>query len=347
MKTSTNIAPNSRNASRMQVYRLTSLGGLDSLIATEQETPSPGAGEVLVRVRASSLNFRDLLIINGVYPIPVPPGRVPLSDAAGEIAAVGAGVARFKVGDRVINSFFPNWFGGSFNQMPDQYVAHRDGWLTEYKVVSAEALVSMPEQLTFEEAASLPCAAVTAWSALAGTGSGDTVLTEGTGGVSLFAVQLAKAMGARVIATTSSPEKARRLTELGADHVIDYRALPEWGDQVRTLTGGRGVDRVVEVGGPDTMVQSVKAVACGGQVSMVGVLGGAAGGLDFMTMFMSQATFRPIAIGSRRDLEDVVRVVQQHGIRPVIDSVFAFDDAAAALRHFAGRQLFGKVVIRH
>ena len=275
VKTSANIAFDSLNDSPMRAYRLKSFGSLDGLEVAEQPIPSPGAGEVLVRVRASSFNFRDLLIINGVYPIPVLPGRVPLSDAAGEIVAVGAGVARFKVGDRVINSFFPNWFGGSFNQMPDQYVADRDGWLTEYKVVSAEALVSMPEHLTFEEAATLPCAAVTAWSALAGTGSGDTVLTEGTGGVSL------------------------------------------------------------------------KTVAYGGQVSLVGVLGGAAGGLDFMTMFMSQATFRPIAIGSRRDLEDVGRVMKQHDVRPVIDSAFAFDGAAAAFQHFAERQLFGKVVIRH
>src|ERR1700681_3960982 len=178
MNTSAKIASNSLNVSRMRAYHLKSLGSLDGLVASEQEIPSPGPGEVLVRVRASSLNFRDLLIINGVSPIPVPPGRVPLSDAAGEIVAVGADVARFKVGDRVMNSFFPNWFGGSFNQMPDQYVVNRDGWLTEYKVVSAEALVSMPEHLTFEEAATLPCAAVTAWSALAGTGSGDTVLTQ-------------------------------------------------------------------------------------------------------------------------------------------------------------------------
>lgn len=346
MKSSPNIAFN-RLDDLMRAYHLTSFGSLDGLVAAEQEIPSPGTGEVLVKVRASSVNFRDLLIINGVYPIPVPLGRVPLSDAAGEIVAVGAGVTRFKVGDRVINSFFRNWFGGSFNQMPDQYVADSDGWLMEYKVANAEALVPMPEHLTFEEAATLPCAAVTAWSALAGTGSGDTVLTEGTGGVSLFAVQLAKAMGARVIATTSSPEKAQRLIELGADHVIDYRALPEWGDQVRALTGGRGGDRVVEVGGPATLVQSVKAVAYGGQVSLVGVLGGVVGGLDFMTMFMSQATFRPIAIGSRRDLEDVGRVMKQRGVRPVIDSVFSFDDAAAALHHFADRQFFGKVVIRH
>src|ERR1700720_742037 len=213
MKSSVNIAFSSLNDSPMRAYHLKSLGSLDGLVVAEREIPSPGAGEVLVKVRASSLNFRDLLIINGVYPIPVPPGRVPLSDAAGEIVAVGAGVARFKVGDRVINSFFRNWFGGSFNQMPDQYVAHSDGWLMEYKVVSAEALVSMPEHLTFEEAATLPCAAVTAWSALSGVKAGEAVLTQGMGGVSVFAVQLARAFGARVIATTSSPEKAQRLRE--------------------------------------------------------------------------------------------------------------------------------------
>jgi len=150
----------------------------------------------------------------------------------------------------VINSFFPNWFGGSFNAMPEQYVVDHDGWLTEYKVLSAEALASMPEHLTFEEAATLPCAGVTAWSALSGVRAGETVLTQGTGGVSLFAVQLAKAFGARVIATTSSPEKALRLRELGADEVIDYRATPDWGDQVRALTGGRGVDRVLRSAAP-------------------------------------------------------------------------------------------------
>ena len=207
MKTSAKTAFNSLNDSRMRAYHLKSLGSLDGLVAAEQEIPSPGAGEVLVRVRASSLNFRDLLIINGVYPIPVPPGRVPLSDAAGEIVAVGADVARFKVGDRVMNSFFPNWFGGSFNQMPDQYVANRDGWLTEYKVVSAEALVSMPEHLTFEEAATLPCAAVTAWSALAGTGSGDTVLTEGTGGVSLLPFNLPRRWARASLQRPRAPRK--------------------------------------------------------------------------------------------------------------------------------------------
>lgn len=335
------------NGPKMRAYQLDRLGSLDGLVLVEQDIPSPGAGEVLVQVRASSLNFRDMIILDGWYPAPVPPGRVPLSDAAGDVVAVGAGVTRFNTGDRVINSFFPNWFGGSFNAMPEAYVVDRDGWLTEYKVISVEALVSMPEHLTFEEAATLPCAAVTAWSALSGVKAGQTVLTQGMGGVSVFAVQLAKAFGARVIATTSSPEKALRLRELGADEVIDYRTSLDWADQVRALTGGRGVDRVVEVGGPDTLARSVKAVAYGGQISLVGVLGGAEGSVDFMTMFLSQATFQPIVVGSRRDLEDLCRTMEQHEIRPVIDSVFSFDEAKAGWSHYADRKVTGKVVISH
>jgi NADPH:quinone reductase-like Zn-dependent oxidoreductase len=333
--------------SKMRAYQLDRIGSLDGLVLTERDIPSPGVGEVLVRVRASSLNFRDVMILNGQYPMPVPPGRVPLSDGAGEVVAVGAGVTRFKTGDRVINSFFPNFFGGSFNAMPEQWVVDHDGWLTEYKTVSAEALVAMPKHLTFEEAATLPCVAVTAWSALSGVRAGETVLTQGTGGVSLFAVQLAKALGARVIATTSNPQKAARLRELGADAVVDSSTSPDWGENVRALTGGRGVDRVVEVGGPGTLAQSVKAIAYGGQVSLVGALAGMEGGLDFMTMFLSQATFQPIATGSRRDLEDLCRVVEQHEIRPVIDSVFSFDDAKAGWSHYASRKVTGKVVIRH
>lgn len=335
------------NGPKMRAYQLDRLGSLDGLVLVERDIPSPGAGEVLVQVRASSLNFRDKIILDGWYPAPVPPGRVPLSDAAGDVVAVGAGVTRFKTGDRVINSFFPNWFGGSFNAMPEAYVVDRDGWLTEYKVISVEALVSMPEHLTFEEAATLPCAAVTAWSALSGVKAGQTVLTQGMGGVSVFAVQLARAFGARVIATTSSPEKALRLRELGADEVIDYRTSLDWADQVRALTGGRGVDRVVEVGGPDTLARSVKAVAYGGQISLVGVLAGAEGCVDFMTMFLSQATFQPIVVGSRRDLEDLCRTMEQHQIRPVIDSVFSFDEAKAGWSHYADRKVTGKVVISH
>src|SRR6202166_552851 len=196
---------------QMRAHQLDRPGSLDGLVLAERNVPSPAVGEVLVRVRASSLNVRDLMIINGEYPMPVPPGRVPLSDGAGEVVAVGAGVTRFKVGDRVIHSFFPNWFGGAFNAVPAQYVVDRDGWLTEYKAVSAEAPVAMPGYLTFEEAATLPCVAVAAWSALSGVRAGKIVLTQGAGGVWLFALQLAKALGARVIATTTNPESAARL----------------------------------------------------------------------------------------------------------------------------------------
>src|ERR1700686_2156956 len=212
---------------KMRVHQLDRPGSLDGLVLAERNVPSPAVGEVLVRVRASSLNVRDLMIINGEFPMPVPPGRVPLSDGAGEVVAVGVGVTRFKVGDRVIISFFPNWFGGAFDAMPEQWVVDHDGWLTEYKAVNAEALVAMPKHLTFEEAATLPCVAVTAWSALSGVRAGETVLTQGAGGVSLFAVQLAKVLGARVIATTSNPENAARLRALGADEVIDSRAAPD------------------------------------------------------------------------------------------------------------------------
>src|ERR1700726_521168 len=265
------------SGTKMRVYQLDRPGSLDGLVLAERNVPSPAAGEVLVRVRANSLNFRDLMIINGQYPMPVSSSRVPLSDGAGEVVAVGVGVTRFKVGDRVINSFFPNWFGGTFDAMPQQYVVDCDGWLTEYKAVSAEALVAMPVYLTFEEAATLPCVPVAAGSALSGVRAGETVLTQGAGGVSLFAVQLAKALGTRVIATSSNPQNAVRLREMGVDEVIDTSALPEWGDRVRALTGGRGVDRVVEVGGPGSLAQSVKAIAYGGQVSLVGALAGVAG----------------------------------------------------------------------
>jgi NADPH:quinone reductase-like Zn-dependent oxidoreductase len=331
----------------MRIYRLQKIGSIDGLVASEEAIPTPGAGEVLVKVQASSLNFRDFVLVNGWFPVPVPPGRVPLSDGAGEVQEVGAGVNRFKAGDRVVNAFFPNWFAGSFNAMPEQYVIDHDGWLTQYKVLSAEALASLPDYLTYEEGATLPCAGVTAWSALAGVGAGDTVLTQGTGGVSIFAIQLAKAMGARVIATTSSAAKADKLRRLGADQVIDYKANPAWGEEARKLTSGRGVDRIVDVGGPGSLPQSVKAVAYGGQVSLVGVLGGAEGGLQFMSMFLSLARYQPIVVGSRRDLEDLIRVMSRHHVKPVIDSVFDFADFRKAWDRYVARQLFGKVVVRH
>jgi NADPH:quinone reductase-like Zn-dependent oxidoreductase len=219
--------------------------------------------------------------------------------------------------------------------------------LTNYKVVAEEALSLAPESLTFEEAASLPCAAVTAWSALLGVRAGDTVLTQGSGGVSLFALQLAKLLGARVIATTSSARKGERLRQVGADAVVNYVENPQWADAVRALTAGRGVDRVVEVGGPGTLAQSLKTVTYSGEIALLGALAESNAALDFMSLFISQATLRCISTGSRIDVEAMHRAVDTHAMHRVIDSVFPFAEAKSAWAHYAGRGVFGKVVIRH
>jgi NADPH:quinone reductase-like Zn-dependent oxidoreductase len=330
----------------MKIYRIETPGSLAGLVLREEAIPTPGPGQVLVRVKASTINYRDTYVLNGWIP-GTKSEVVPLSDAAGEIAAVGPDVRRFQVGDRVLNYYFTNWVGGPFDFMPEQYTVVHDGWLAEYKVVDAEQLLALPDNLSFEEGATFVCAGTTAWRALEGVGPGDTVLTLGTGGVSLFAIQFAKALGARVIATTSRPDNADRLRELGADDVLDYATQPDWGEQARALTGDRGVDRVIEVGGASSMPQSIKAVARGGQVSIVGILGGVEGGVDYMAMFGSQARFQPIPTGSRSDLEAALRVVKQHDIHPLIDSSFAFADAPAAMAHFTEGRPFGKVVITH
>lgn len=321
--------------------------GIAGLSVRTAPVPTPAPGEVLVHVRASSLNYRDVIILEGNYPIPNLEGRIPLSDGAGEVVAVGQGVTRFKVGDRVTNSFFPEWIDGPFTGKYSQYSGDIDGWLTDYRAVAADALISIPDSLEYDEAATLPCAGITAWSAVKGVKAGDIVLTLGTGGVSLFAVQLAKAMGAKVIATTSSDTKAQQLKALGADETINYKEQPEWSQQVRELTGGNGVSRIVEVGGAGTFAQSIKAIAVGGQVSMVGAVAGLQGAVEVLPMFMSQARYQSIALGSRQDLEGLVRFIAEHKIRPVIDSRFPFVDAKAAFERLMTRNVFGKLVINH
>lgn len=321
--------------------------GIDGLVQSDLPVPVPSPGEVLVHVHASSLNYRDVIILEGNYYMPIPSGRIPLSDGAGEIAAVGAGVTRFKVGDRVTNAFYPDWIDGPYASNYSQYSGNVDGWLADFRAVTAESLVHIPEGLSFEEASTLPCAGVTAWSAMKDVRPGQTVVTLGAGGVSLFAIQFAKAMGARVIATTSSSAKAEQLKALGADDTIDYKSHPEWSQQVRQLTNGKGADRIVEVGGPGTFEQSVKSVAVGGQVSMVGAVAGMQGSIEFMALFMSQARYQPIAVGSRQDLVDMLCFIEAHGIHPRIDSEFAFDDAKPAFQRLMTRNVFGKVVIRH
>ncbi|MET8995506.1 NAD(P)-dependent alcohol dehydrogenase [Amycolatopsis sp. NPDC004169] len=316
------------------------------LVQQEEPMPEPRPGEVLVRVRAVSLNYRDLLILNGDHFAPGSGALIPVSDAAGEVAAVGEGVTRFGAGDRVINTFHPDWIAG---RMPDTAVGYgngRDGWLAEYRAVPEHALVALPDSLSFEQGATLPCAAVTAWTSLDGVRPGDVVLTLGTGGVSLFAVQLAKARGARVVSTTSSADKAAKLTGLGADTVIDYAAVPDWGQAVLDTTGGRGADRIVEVGGPGTFAQSVVAAGTHhAEIALVGFVGRSGPAVDFMDLFRSGATLRKIWVGSREDTEDLLRWLDVWPIEPVIDGVHSFEDAEAAFRRFESRENFGKVVI--
>jgi alcohol dehydrogenase len=334
----------------MRAYRFDALTSLDDLhLHTDEPEPQPQRGEVLLRVRAVSLNYRDIAMPLGTYPLPVEAGHVPTSDGAAEVLAVGEGVTDFKPGDRVVGLFHPRWLGGARPaDVHDQsYGGWKDGWLVERKVVSQEAVIPLPDGLSFAEGATLPCAAATAWTALAGPRpirAGDTVLTQGTGGVSIFAVQLAHALGARVIATTSSAAKGELLRKLGADEVIDYRETKEWGARAKALTGGRGVDRVVEVGGPATIAQSLRAAAPDGEVVLIGFLGQEDPSVNFFDLF-SVATIRSVSVGDRQALVDCVRAVATAGIRPVIDRVFGFDDAKAAFAHLAAGRHVGKVVI--
>ncbi|MFD8159803.1 zinc-dependent alcohol dehydrogenase family protein [Streptomyces malaysiensis] len=327
----------------MRTFQVRAGGGL--ITSAERPVPSPSAGEVLVRVKASSLNARDLLIVTGRYSVDVPPGRIPLSDGAGVVEAVGDGVSRFRVGDRVAGTFHPTWLYGPFPEWGQLRGTHRDGWLTEYIALDEQSAVAVPDHLTFEEAATLPCAALTAWSAVSGVGPGDALLVQGSGGVSVFALQLARLAGARVLATTSSDDKARRLSALGASDVVDYTSTPEWGARVSALTGG-GAERVVEIGGAGTLSQSIDAVAHGGQIALVGNLA-AGDGMDVNRFFRRAATLRSISVGSRGDFERMNKVIAQNRLRPVIDRVFPFDQAPEAFSHFEKGPRFGKVVISH
>lgn len=335
----------------MLSYRIDKGAGIAALALRESEAPRPGRGQVLMRVRATSLNFRDLMIIEkGQYPLPIKANLVPACDGAGEVVAVGDEVTRVRVGDRVVGQIFPQWIDGPFAwNLAAQLGGSLDGMLTELTTLPEEAAVAMPSHLSFEEAATLPCAAVTAWNALVGAAPlspGQTVLTLGSGGVSLFALQIAKLHGARVIATTSSADKARRLTGLGADAVIDYRSTPDWPVVVRELTGGAGVDRVVDVGGLGTLGKSMRCLAADGHLSLVGNLSNDLTPLEPTAFSGFVGTIRRIAVGSRAHHVALNRAFEVHRARPVIDRVFGFHEAAAAFRHYAAGHTFGKVVVR-
>ncbi len=335
----------------MLAYRFDDLSGLDALALHDEPEPAPSRGEVVVKVHAVSLNYRDIAPVLGRYVWAAKAGLVPCSDAAGEIVAAGEDVRAHKVGDRVMSTFNPRWFGGRppFTGGQETYGSGVDGWLCQYKVVSQEALVRLPEAMSYADAATLPCAGVTAWNALSGhppMRAGQTVLTLGTGGVSIFAVQLAKRMGCTVIATTSGADKAERLMRLGADQVVNYRETPLWGQHVKTaLTGGVGVDCVVEVGGPGTVNESLHAVRWGGEVVLIGFLTSDNPGIDYFHLKGTGATVRSIGVGDRAMQEDLVRAVGG-GLKPVIDSTFGFREARQAFEHLKTAGHFGKIVVQ-
>ena len=334
----------------MRLYRLPKQTGFDDLTLTHADLPVCGRGQVLVRMRAASLNFRDLAVATGKYMMSaLPPDLVPLSDGAGEVIEIGDGVTRVKAGDRVAPIFMQSWLGGEMEPADGQTAlgGATRGVLAEYGVFDEAGLVHIPAHLSFEQAATLPCAAVTAWNALYGLHPlqpGQSVLILGTGGVSVFALQFAHAAGARVIATSSSDAKLERAHALGASDGINYKTHPEWQDEVKRLTGGRGVDHVVEVGGPGTLARSLGAVRHGGTVTLIGVL--TRGTLDPLAIFGSGAIVRPIYVGSRQMFEAMNRAIALHRIEPVIDRVFAFDEAREAYGYLKGATHVGKVVIR-
>lgn len=334
----------------MKSYHANSGAGLDGLILKEHEEPKPGLREVLVRVRANSLNFREVSVLRGTYPLPVKPDVVMGADGAGEVEALGEGVTRLKKGDRVAAAMFPRWMDGPFTlENAPQLGGSLDGMMTDFVVLSEDAFVRLPEHLSFEECATLPCAAVTAWNALTGSRrvqAGDTVLTLGSGSVSLFALQLGKLLGARVICTTSSDEKARRLESLGADAVLNYRTTPDWDVAVRELTGGRGVDQVIDIGG-GTLEKSIKSVAWEGEVEYIGRLDGKSSTLDLNMLYRSISKLRVVAAGNKAQFLALNRAISVAGLKPVIDRVFGFDEVPAAFRYYESTQPLGKVVISH
>ncbi|MNF72495.1 Phthiocerol synthesis polyketide synthase type I PpsC [compost metagenome] len=335
----------------MKAIQLQHPGGLDHLRLVD--IPAPGApkpGEIQVRIHASSLNYHDLGVVAGY--VSVVDGRIPMADGAGVVTAVGAGVTEFAVGDAVVSCFFPHWQSGravpsTFKTVPGDGV---DGFARELVNMPTHAFTLAPRGYTHEEAATLTTAGLTAWRALVVDGriqAGDTVLVLGTGGVSIFALQMAKSMGARVIATTSSDAKKEHLLALGADQVINYKDEPDWGDVVLASTGGRGVDIVVEVGGPGTLPQSIRACASGGHIALIGVLTGFSGSIPTVEMMRKQQTLQGLIVGSREQQQDMVRALENFNWRPVIDSSYPLEQIAEAFAHQQAAKHFGKICLHY
>jgi len=339
----------------MKCHVIPSPKGIDSLKLVERPDPVPGPRQVLVRVRATSLNYRDLMTLEGASARAAPkPDLIPLSDGAGDVVAVGPGVSRVKVGDRVAGCFMQKWVGGAIDEAAQGSAMGGaiDGMLTELAVLEEDGVVRLPAGLSFEEGATLPCAGVTAWHALVEIGeikAGDTVLVLGSGGVSVFALQFARMFGARVIATSGSQAKAERLKQLGASAVIDYRATPDWDKEVTRLTDGRGVDITVEVGGAGTLPRSFLATRLAGRIAVIGLLTGTGAGaeVDPMPILRRNLRVQGLYVGNRQMFEAMNRAIEAGGLKPVIDKMFPFAEAKDAYRHMKSQNHFGKIVISH
>jgi NADPH:quinone reductase-like Zn-dependent oxidoreductase len=323
-------------------------GGFDKVMRGEREAPPPRTGEITVRVHACSLNYHDYAVVSGMWGPKEP--RIPMADGAGVVTAVGPGVSEFVVGDSVVSAFFPSWEDGEpevegFATVPGDGL---DGYARELVTTTASAFTRAPKNYSHAEAATLTTAGLTAWRALHDDGrlkAGETVLVQGTGGVSIFALQFAKMAGATVIATSSSAEKLAKLKSLGADHLINYRENPNWGAMARDFTGGRGVDHVVEVGGPGTLEQSLAAARIGGHVSLIGILTGLSGELPVVTALIKQIQLKAVLVGSRRQQRDMIRAIDANGMKPVIDRSFGLEDIVEAFKYQESNRHFGKICL--
>ena len=333
----------------MKAYQIQTVTGIDGLKRVELPEPQPGIGQILVRVMATSLNYRDTAVVSGQYPgqtLPI----IPLSDGAGEVVAIGAAVTRVQVGDRVAGIFFQDWLAGKLtrDKIKSALGGAIDGMLAEYVVLNQAGVVQLPEHLSYAEGATLPCAAVTAWQALVHRGgltAGETVLLLGTGGVSIFALQFAKILGAKVIITSSSDEKLARAKQLGADVTINYQTFPNWAEQVYKLTDQQGVDQVIEVGGAGTLEQSLRSTSIGGRVSLIGVLSGA-GDVNHTQILRKSIDVQGIYVGSREMFAAMNRAIALHQVKPVVDRVFPFNEAPDAYHYLKSGSHFGKIVIQ-